>query len=120
VLDASQAAADVCHLETIGRVSGLPRVVELWFAADGDRLYILSGGRDGSDWVRNVARNEAVRLRIEGRWFRGIARWIEGEADDPLARQLLDGKYYGWREGRALTRWAAQSLPVRVDLVTAE
>jgi deazaflavin-dependent oxidoreductase (nitroreductase family) len=120
VLDPTLAAASVCDLETIGRVTGLPRLVELWFAADGDRVYFLSGGRDRSDWVRNLAADGAVRVRIRGTWFAGTGRWIEGEADDPRARRLLDAKYHGWRDGQRLTQWATESLPVRVDLVAGE
>jgi deazaflavin-dependent oxidoreductase (nitroreductase family) len=110
------ATADVCDLETMGRVSGQPRVVELWFAVDGDCVYFLSGGRDTSDWVKNIRANGAVRISIAGTWFRGNARWIEGEPDESLARRLLAAKYQGWREGRPLTAWARDSLPVRVDL----
>ena len=119
MLDPTLAAADVCDLETIGRVSGQPRVVELWFATspDGHRVYLLSGGRDASDWVKNIRAGGAVRLSVGGQWFRGTGRWIEGEADDLLARQLLDAKYHGWQEGRRLTRWARESLPVAVDLL---
>jgi nitroimidazol reductase NimA-like FMN-containing flavoprotein (pyridoxamine 5'-phosphate oxidase superfamily) len=36
----------VCHLPTIGRRSGRPRTIEIWFATDGDRIYLLAGGRD--------------------------------------------------------------------------
>jgi len=106
----------VCDLETIGRVSGRPRVVELWFAAVGDRIYFLSGGRDAAAWVRNIAANPSVRVHLGERWFRGRGAWIEGEADDQRARELLDGKYQGWRPGRSLSSWARRSLPVRVDL----
>jgi deazaflavin-dependent oxidoreductase (nitroreductase family) len=116
LLDDDLAAANVCDLETIGRVSGGPRVVELWFAASGSTLYILSGGRDASAWVRNLAVQPAVRVRLGSRWFRGRARIIEGDPDEPLARRSLAAKYQGWREGRALSAWARESLPVAVDL----
>jgi deazaflavin-dependent oxidoreductase (nitroreductase family) len=117
-VDDRLAALNVCLLETVGRVSGQPRLVELWFAAAaaGDRVYFLSGGRDGSAWVRNIAAEPAVRLRLGDRWFRGRAAWIEGAPDDPIAREALDAKYHGWQEGRPLTRWARTALPVRLDL----
>jgi hypothetical protein len=35
-LDADLARRPVCDLETIGRRSGLPRRIEIWFAADPD------------------------------------------------------------------------------------
>ena len=37
-------------------------------------------------------------------------------SDDLLARRLLDAKYHGWSEGRALTGWAQTALPVAIDL----
>ena len=108
--------ADVVDLETIGRVSGEARVIEIWFAAVGDRLYLLSGGRDGAHWVRNLRANPAVRLHFPGRTFDGVAREIEGESDEDVARRALAAKYQGWREGRRLSAWARTSLPVRIDL----
>jgi deazaflavin-dependent oxidoreductase (nitroreductase family) len=118
LLDAARAAADVCNLETIGRISGQRRLVELWFAAapDRERIFFLSGGRDAADWVRNVAANPRVRVEVEGLWFGGVGRWIEGEADELVARRMLAAKYQDWREGRRLSAWARESLPVAVDL----
>jgi len=116
LIDDRLARLSVCDLETIGRVSGMPRVVELWFAAVGDRVYFLSGGRDAAAWVRNIAASPAVRVRLGGRWFHGRGAWIEDPADDVVARRLLDGKYQGWREGAPLSQWARESLPVAVDL----
>ena len=116
LLDERLAAADVCDLETIGRVTGQPREIEIWFAAVGDRLYLLSGGRGGAHWVRNIAATPEVRVRIGGRRFRGVARAIEGESDDALARELLAAKYQGWSKGRRLSQWARESLPVAINL----
>jgi deazaflavin-dependent oxidoreductase (nitroreductase family) len=108
----------VCDIETTGRRSGLPRRVEIWFAADParDRIYVLSGGRDGAHWVRNLRADRAVRVRIGDQWFAGVATEIEGGPDDPLARRLLAAKYQGWSEGRPLSGWARGSLPVAIDL----
>jgi deazaflavin-dependent oxidoreductase (nitroreductase family) len=112
------ARQSVCELETIGRRSGLPRLIEIWFAADPerDRIYILAGGRESSHWVRNVQANPAVRVRIGGRWFSGTAEAIEGQADELPARRLVGAKYGYWREGTELRGWARDSLPVAVDL----
>jgi deazaflavin-dependent oxidoreductase (nitroreductase family) len=114
------AALDVCDLETIGRASGLPRLVEIWFAAAGDRLYLLSGGRDNAHWVRNVQANPAIRLHFGERAFEGRATVIEGEPDEDFARRALATKYQGWSEGRRLSGWARNSLPVAIDVVAEE
>lgn len=78
-------------------MSGLPREVEIWFAADPDRnrIYLLSGGRDRAHWVRNIRREPAVRVTIGLRQFAGRAVAIDGRADDVLARRLLAAKYQG-------------------------
>lgn len=118
VLDHTLAELDVCYLETIGRVSGRTHVVEMWFAADParERVYLLSGGRDEADWVRNIRQNGNVRVQLGRQWLAGTAELIEGQPDEQLARHLLAAKYQGWTEGRALSSWARQSLPLAIDL----
>src|SRR6266540_2311067 len=117
-LETDLARRAVCAIETTGRRSGLPRLIEIQFAADPerDRIYLLSGGRDRAHWVRNLCRNPAVRVRIDGRWYAGVATEIEGDQDDGLARRLLAARYQGWAEGGALSDWARTSLPLAIDL----
>ncbi len=120
MLDERLAEADVCDLETVGRVTWKAREIEVWFAAVGDRLYLLAGGRDSAHWVRNIVATPEVRVTIAGRLFRGSGRVIEGESDDRLARELLAAKYQGWSQGRRLSQWARESLPVAIDLQAEE
>lgn len=114
----SHAADGVCHLQTTGRVTGRPRTIEIWFAADGARLYLLAGGRKGAHWVRNLRADPSVRVRLGGRTIVGRARTVEGDALEGHARRLLATKYQGWREGEPLSAWAAGSLPVEIELDT--
>jgi hypothetical protein len=51
------AKEDFCYLTTIGRVSGRSHTIEIWFALNERTLYMLSGGRDKSDWVKNAIRS---------------------------------------------------------------
>ena len=113
VLDTHRADA-VCYLQTVGRTSGQPRTIEIWFATDGERLFLLSGGRDRAHWVRNLRANPRVRIRLGGRSLDGTARIIEGQERDQAARQMLAAKYQGWMPGRPLSAWASTSLPVEV------
>jgi deazaflavin-dependent oxidoreductase (nitroreductase family) len=119
-LQSELARRAVCDLETVGRRTGRPHQIEIWFAADPqrDRIYLLSGGRDNADWVRNIRRNGRVRVHVGGLWFDGSASEIEGGREDALARRLLASKYQGWIEGASLSSWARYSLPVAVDLDT--
>jgi deazaflavin-dependent oxidoreductase (nitroreductase family) len=105
---------DFCYLTTVGRVSGRPHDIEIWFALDGDTLYMLSGGRYRSDWVRNLRRNPEVAVRIASEHFDGQARVVEDAEEDALARRLLVEKYE--RTPGRLANWRRNALPVAVDL----
>ncbi len=105
-----------CYLETRGRKSGRPHEIEIWFAADGHTMYMLAGGRDRADWVRNLREFLQVRVRVGRVTYDGTAETIEGSEEDPLARRMLAAKYQGWTDGRPMSRWAEESLPVAVRL----
>src|SRR5699024_1489822 len=82
------------HLTTIGRRTGEPHRIEIWFAVHEGCIYLMSGGRDRSDWVRNVMANGQVRIEVGGETFAGTARVVmPDEDDDRLARDLLVEKY---------------------------
>ena len=53
----------VIDLTTVGRITGQPHVVEIWFAHRESTIYLLSGGGDRSDWVRNLIITPAFRVR---------------------------------------------------------
>jgi hypothetical protein len=65
----------------------------MWFAINSSTLYMLSGARDRSDWVKNLRRQPEVTVRIGGEHFEGRARVLEGPEEDALARKLLLEKY---------------------------
>ncbi|HKH15103.1 MAG TPA: nitroreductase/quinone reductase family protein [Solirubrobacterales bacterium] len=109
------ADEDYCYLTTTGRVSGEPREIEIWFGLDGSTLYMLSGGRDRSDWVKNLIREPRVSVRIAERTFDGRARVVSDPTEDARARDLLFGKYAGGYSGD-LSNWRETALPIAVDL----
>jgi deazaflavin-dependent oxidoreductase (nitroreductase family) len=114
-IEPALAAEQYCYLTTTGRVSGEPRTIEIWFAIGGETLYMLSGGRDGSYWVKNIRRTPAVTMRIGDQHLAGEARLVTDDAEDALARRLLLEKYAPGYE-RDLTGWGRTSLPVAIDL----
>ena len=114
-VDPSLASESYCYLTTTGRMSGEPREIEIWFGLDGDTLYMLSGGRDRSDWVKNLIREPRVRVRIADRSFEGQARIVSAEDEDARARHLLLQKYSAGYGGD-LSEWGQTALPVAVDL----
>jgi deazaflavin-dependent oxidoreductase (nitroreductase family) len=108
------AGEDFCYLTTAGRVTGRPHTIEIWFSLDGQTLYMLSGGRDRSDWVKNLQRTPEVTVRIANENLEGSARVVEDAEEDELARHLLVEKYET-RPG-SLSNWRRSAMPVAVDL----
>ena len=114
------AGEEYCYLTTIGRRTGRPHTIEIWFAVSGGAIYLMSGNRDRSDWVRNLAKNPRVQVQLgpdAANTRAGRARVIDAQAEpalDAAARRLLAAKYQGWREGQPLSRWARTALPVEI------
>lgn len=102
------------YLTTIGRRTGVRHRIEIWFAVHNGRVYLMSGGRDRSDWVRNVIANAQVSFEVGGESYAGMARVIQAhEDDDRLARELLVEKYA--TPGNPLADWKKRSLPVVIE-----
>lgn len=104
-----------CYLTTTGRISGRPHTIEIWFALNGQTLYLLSGGMDRSDWVRNAWRLPDVTVKVKDVVFAGHARPVSDPEEDSLVRQLIGEKYHESEED--LDEWLGSALPVAVDLV---
>ena len=109
------ATEPYCYLTTRGRVTGRPHRIEIWFALDADTLYLLSGGRERSDWVKNVRKTPEVTVELGGQVFAGRARIVTDLDEDERARTLVHDKYAG-SYGGDLSRWRRTALPVAVDL----
>jgi deazaflavin-dependent oxidoreductase (nitroreductase family) len=114
-VDASLAGESYCYLTTTGRVSGKPREIEIWFGLDGETLYMLSGGGERSDWVKNLIREPVVMVRLGDESFQGRARIVTDGDEDARARRLLVEKYSPGYSGD-LSSWGTTALPVAVDL----
>ncbi len=105
-----------CYLTTIGRSSGLPREIEIWFAARDNTIYLLSGGGHNAHWVLNLMKEPRVQVRIGEETFAGRARVLEPGEEERSVRPLLAAKYQDWRPGTPLSGWARTALPVAIAL----
>jgi deazaflavin-dependent oxidoreductase (nitroreductase family) len=120
-MDKLPAAADddFCYLTTRGRVSGRPHEIEIWFALDDRTLYLLSGGGDRSDWVRNLRAEPAVTVRLRDATYTATARVVEVGAESDRGRSLVFEKYQPRYDG-SLERWRRESLLVAIDVLRAD
>jgi deazaflavin-dependent oxidoreductase (nitroreductase family) len=113
---ADAADEDFCYLTTRGRVTGAAHEIEIWFALDGITLYVLSGGGDRSDWVRNLRADGTVTVRVRDTTYDATARVVEaGTEEDERARRLVYEKYQPGYSG-SLDDWRERALPVAIDV----
>lgn len=69
VLQAGLPVPGIARLETTGRTSGQPRRVPVTNGLDGDRFWIVSERGPHAAYVRNIAADPHVRVRVSGRWM---------------------------------------------------
>ena len=98
----SLADGQVLHLTTVGRVSGLPREIEIWFIVWREKFYLFSEHREAAGWVKNhppqSGRSASV---LDGAGFKALARVLDYRKDRELwdEVQAIADRKYGWGDG---------------------
>src|SRR5690554_3340414 len=88
------APEEFAYLTTTGRKSGNPHRIEIWFGVHDGRIYLMSGGRDRSDWVKNLQSDPRVSIDIADEAHVGVATVLaETSVADAVARMILVQKY---------------------------
>ena len=100
-------------LETVGRASGKPRrnPVGNGLADDSRTFWIVAEHGRNANYVRNIAADPNVRVRIGLRWRTGRAEIVPG--DDPRARLRAIGRPIN---GFMVRTMGTDLLSVRIDL----
>ena len=98
-----QSIADeqVLYLTTIGRTTGLPREIEIWFVLCRERFYLFAETAEAAGWVKNIRCNPKVTVQVGQRQIDAMARVLDRQSDrkrwDEVAA-IADRKY-GWGDG---------------------
>ena len=103
---------EYCYLTTRGRVTGKPHEIEIWFIVHEDAVYLMSGGMDKSDWVKNLLKEPLVTLHIAGQTFAALASPLKGTPTEDMVRMKMALKYKEW-EGQGPSKWARTALVVK-------
>jgi deazaflavin-dependent oxidoreductase (nitroreductase family) len=100
----------VIHLITVGRKSGLPREIEIWFVIHCDRFYLFAETGEAAAWVKNIRCNPEVMVRVEASRVNATARVLDREIDRELWEEVaaIAVRKYDWGDG----------LPVELTPVT--
>jgi deazaflavin-dependent oxidoreductase (nitroreductase family) len=97
----SVASEQVLYLTTIGRVSALPREIEIWLVIWRERFLPVAETSDRAGWVKNIKVNPKVTVRVGELQIEATARILDRHLDRELwseAAAIADRKY-GWSEG---------------------
>ena len=89
------------ELTVVGRKTGTPRTVKIWFVATQDKIYVSSGRGPNSQWVKNLRQTPTVTCQIGSTRFQGIAVWVEERQVRETVFPLFFRKYFRAR----LFRW---------------
>lgn len=91
------------YLTSIGRVTGNPHQIEIWYVEHDDCFYLCSEYPDTSDWVLNIKHNPSVSFYISERGHSpspqdAHATIIEDDTLLAILREKFDAKY-NWNNG---------------------
>lgn len=103
-----------CRLTTVGRKSGEPRSVTIWFSL-GDGVVFLTGSKSNPQWCRNIRACGDVTLRIGGETLKGRARVIDDPEEASAIRQRFVERYLLARLSRPFGGYT-DSIPVVVEI----
>jgi deazaflavin-dependent oxidoreductase (nitroreductase family) len=97
----SLADEQVLYLTTIGRKTGLPREIEIWFVVCGERFYLFAETREAAGWVKNIRRNPEATVRIGELQIDATARVLDHRADRSPWNEVaaIADRKYGWGDG---------------------
>jgi deazaflavin-dependent oxidoreductase (nitroreductase family) len=110
-----------CDITTIGRTSGLPRRIEIWYFVIDGMVYI-SGTPGHRDWLENMRANPQFTFHVK----QGARADLPAHGvviDDPderrrvMARIMKANSYFS---GGSLEAWVAGSPLVRVEFPAAD
>ena len=104
-----------CYVTTRGRITGRPHEIEIWYVAHDGALYLMAGGGESADWVKNMRAESTVRLRLAESEFDASAEVAPAGVDESTIRRAMAAKYQGWEEGAELSEWARTALVVKLS-----
>ncbi|MHB8328439.1 MAG: nitroreductase/quinone reductase family protein [Acidimicrobiales bacterium] len=104
-------------LETTGRRTGKTRWTPIGNGLDGDTFWLVAEQGHQGDYVKNLAADPRVRVKVRRRWRSGSAHFLP--ADDGLdRRRRIDRRngLGGRADGIIFRATAKQVVTIRIDL----
>src|SRR5260221_11755501 len=71
--------ANEIEITVTGRTSGRSLSYPVWFALEGDKLYLIPGRGSDTDWYKNLRKTPTIGLATKGKTFTTSATLIRNE-----------------------------------------
>ena len=82
-----------CDIVTVGRRTGDPHEIEIWFGVLDGTMYLISGNGPTADWYRNMLAEPGVTVKLAGRECDGAARDVTDPDERRRCGELMGAKY---------------------------
>ena len=81
------------EITVTGRTSGRSLSYPVWFALDGDKLYLIPVRGSDTEWYKNLRKTPTIRLAARGKTFTTRARLLTDEAQLGKVLEKFRDKY---------------------------
>jgi deazaflavin-dependent oxidoreductase (nitroreductase family) len=81
------------EITVTGRTSGRSLSYPVWFALDGDKLYLLPVRGSDTDWYKNLRKTPTIRLEARGKTLTTSARLLTDQAQIGKILEKFRDKY---------------------------
>ncbi len=86
-------SANEIEITVTGRTSGRSLSYPVWFALEGEKLYLLPVKGSDTDWYKNLRKTPTIRLEARGKTFTTSARLLTDEAQIGKVLEKFRDKY---------------------------
>jgi deazaflavin-dependent oxidoreductase (nitroreductase family) len=85
--------ANQIEITVTGRTSGRSLSYPVWFALEGEKLYLLPVRGSDTDWYKNLRKTPTISLEARGNTFTTSARLLTDEAQIGKVLEKFRDKY---------------------------
>jgi deazaflavin-dependent oxidoreductase (nitroreductase family) len=86
-------SANEIEITVTGRTSGRSLSYPVWFALDGDKVYLLPVKGSDTNWYKNLRKTQTIRLSARGKTFTTSARLLTDQAQIGKVLEKFRDKY---------------------------
>ena len=84
---------NIIEISVIGRTSGRHIVLPIWFALDGDKLYLIPVKGSDTEWYKNLRKTPTIRLSSRGKTLTASARILTDQTQLDKVREKFRARY---------------------------